>query len=279
MRENYDVASLSTVCQLWQFSKEPRIPSVPSKASGDRLRVKGVQILGDQSRKVPEGLQHSREGLSGKPPNHTMSWWNTFAVEPAEKTPDDTRLSSKEESTDPPLVPERSKTPNTSKPAGRHNVFTHFSEDPNHFPEDPNGEDRVSSQRPPELQAGTARKREETVFIIKQISVPTLLVIRSIAGGVCAPWLSLLKICKLNRELLCVIVGLCWRSVFPMIFFTASLAVLCLASASDVVVVSGATDRSPQETERERPRLHSERHEGSREVGMCCLRCFRRHLC
>jgi len=39
-------------------------------------------------------------------------------------------------------------------------------------------------------------------------------------------------------------VGLCWRSVFPMIFVTASLAVLCLASASDVVVVSGATGRT-----------------------------------
>jgi len=39
-------------------------------------------------------------------------------------------------------------------------------------------------------------------------------------------------------------VGLFWRSVFPMIFVTASLAVLCLASASDVVVVSGATGRT-----------------------------------
>ena len=38
--------------------------------------------------------------------------------------------------------------------------------------------------------------------------------------------------------------GLCWRSVFLMIFVTAPLAVLCLASALDVVVVSGATGRT-----------------------------------
>ena len=37
---------------------------------------------------------------------------------------------------------------------------------------------------------------------------------------------------------------LSWRSVFPMVFASASFAVLCLASASDVVVVSGARDRT-----------------------------------
>ena len=37
---------------------------------------------------------------------------------------------------------------------------------------------------------------------------------------------------------------LCWRSVLSTIFVTATLAVLCLASASDVVVVSGATGRT-----------------------------------
>ena len=64
-------------------------------------------------------------------------------------------------------------------------------------------------------------------------------------------------------------------------FSKAFLTVLCLASASDVVVVSGATDRTGsmiykalKRTERECPRLHSERHEGPREVGMSCLRCF-----
>ena len=79
---------------------------------------------------------------------------------------------------------------------------------------------------------------------------------------------------------------LSWRSVFPMVFVSASLAVLCLASASDVVVVSGATGRTGsmiykalKRTERECPRLHSERHEGPRKVGMSCLRWFRRHLC
>ena len=37
---------------------------------------------------------------------------------------------------------------------------------------------------------------------------------------------------------------LCWGSVLPMILVTATLAVLCLASASDVVVVSDATGRT-----------------------------------
>ena len=35
-------------------------------------------------------------------------------------------MSSEEESTDLPSIAERSKRPNTSKPTGRHNVFTHF---------------------------------------------------------------------------------------------------------------------------------------------------------
>ena len=99
-------------------------------------------------------------------------------------------------------------------------------------------------------------------------------------------YLSLPKICKLSRELLCVIVGLCWRSVFPMIFVTASLAVLCLASASDVVVFSGATGRTGSliykalKEQNVNVRGFIRNVTKARErLGMCCLRCFRRHLC
>ena len=41
------------------------------------------------------------------------------------------RVCSEEESTELPFIAERSKMPNTSKPTGRHNVFTNFSRDPN----------------------------------------------------------------------------------------------------------------------------------------------------
>ena len=56
--------------------------------------------------------------------------------------------------------------------------------------------------------------------------------------------------------------------LFEMLIYSFFLTVLCLASASDVVVVSGATDRTGlmiykvlKRTERECPRLLSERHE------------------
>ena len=45
------------------------------------------------------------------------------AVESEEKTPNGMRVSSDEETTDLPLIAERSKRPNTSKPTGKHNVF------------------------------------------------------------------------------------------------------------------------------------------------------------
>ena len=75
-----------------------------------------------------------------------------LVVEPKEKTVDDVRAGSKEVSTD-------LKRPNARKPTGRHTVFSHL------FPKIRPVE-LVTSQRPPELCVGTARKREETVFII-----------------------------------------------------------------------------------------------------------------
>ena len=47
-------------------------------------------------------------------------------VKPKEQTPDEMRVSSKDQSTDLPGFAERSKRPNTRKPTNRHNVFTHF---------------------------------------------------------------------------------------------------------------------------------------------------------
>ena len=51
-------------------------------------------------------------------------------VEPKEKTPDDMRVSSEEESADLTHIAERSQRPTASKPTGRHDVFTHVLEDP-----------------------------------------------------------------------------------------------------------------------------------------------------
>ena len=47
-----------------------------------------------------------------------------LVVEPKEKTPDHMRVSSEEEPTDLPFIADRSKRPNTSRPIGRHSVFT-----------------------------------------------------------------------------------------------------------------------------------------------------------
>ena len=52
-------------------------------------------------------------------------------VEPKEKTPDEMRVSSEEESTDLHVSAEMSKRPNTSKQTGRHKVFTPLPEDLN----------------------------------------------------------------------------------------------------------------------------------------------------
>ena len=61
-------------------------------------------------------------------PRLTKSWW--LEVEPKEKTPDDMRVRSEEESNDLPLFAEKSKRPTTSKSTGKHNVFTLVPKDP-----------------------------------------------------------------------------------------------------------------------------------------------------
>ena len=52
-------------------------------------------------------------------------------VEPNEKTLNDVRVISEEESTDLPFTAEKSKRPTKRKPTDRHYVSTHFPRDPN----------------------------------------------------------------------------------------------------------------------------------------------------
>ena len=135
-------------------SEEPRIPNVPSKPSGDRLRIPGARSPRDWSHEVPEWLQLFEEGVSGGPPRHTMSWWNNMQLS-QKRSAFDVRVSSEVESSDLPFTAARSKRPNTSKPTNS-TMFSHS------FPKV-----RIvkfaSSRRPPELCAGTARMLEETV--------------------------------------------------------------------------------------------------------------------
>ena len=101
---------------------------------------------------------------------------------------------------------------------------------------------------------------------------PTLLVFRSIPGGVCAQWLSLLKIAKLNRVVSCVLMEVCWRSVLPMNFrhrvvggsvsqFSFGRCRGLWRHGQDRFI----DQQGPQGTERECPRLYSERHEDPRK--------------
>ena len=111
---------------IMTVSQEFRI-SVSAKASGDRLHFPDVQAPGQ---KVPERHQTFEEGLSGEPTDSHNVVVEQPVVEPKEKIPDDMRVSSEEESTALPLIAKRSKKSNTSKPIGRHSVFTHVLKDP-----------------------------------------------------------------------------------------------------------------------------------------------------
>ena len=105
------------------LSEEPRTPDVPSKASGDRLRIPGARSPGDQSRKtvqsdvpsqenpgqasggplqitgvqapgdrahqVPEWLQSFKEAFCGEAPDSHSVVVVQPVGEPKERTPDD----------------------------------------------------------------------------------------------------------------------------------------------------------------------------------------------
>ena len=117
-------------CREKFFNPMSQVRKTQARHRGDRLRFPGVQAPGHQSHKVPERLQPFKEGLSGEPPDSHSVFLEQLAGEPKQKTPDDTRRSSEEESTDLPSVANWSKRSHTSKPTGRHNGFTHFLQDP-----------------------------------------------------------------------------------------------------------------------------------------------------
>ena len=148
-------------------SKEPRIPDIPNQknpgsASGDRLHFPGFgEAPVKWSHDVPAWLQPFTESLSGEPHDSHNVVVEQPVVEPQEKTPDDMSVSSEEWLPNLRSIASRSMRPNTSKPTGKHNVFTHV-------PEDPDGEVCHLTNKLPELCADTAHKREETVFIIRQ---------------------------------------------------------------------------------------------------------------
>ena len=90
------------MCQLLQFSKEPRKPhdlqsDVPSKenpgqALDERLRFPGVQARRDRSHKVPGWHQTFKEGLSDEPPDSHNVVKEQLVVEPKKKTSHDMRV-------------------------------------------------------------------------------------------------------------------------------------------------------------------------------------------
>ena len=71
------------------------------------------------------GFNLSKKASPLNPPTHTMMLMEQPVVEPTETTPDDVRVSSEEESTDLASDADRYKIPNTRKPTGRHNFWTH----------------------------------------------------------------------------------------------------------------------------------------------------------
>ena len=104
-----------------------------AQASGDRprnvppssvrIQENPGQALGDRSHKVPDWLKLFDEGLSDQPPDLHHVVVEQPVVEPKEKTPDDMRVSSEEESTSLPLVEE------TKFKHGRHaQCFYRFSQ-------------------------------------------------------------------------------------------------------------------------------------------------------
>ena len=80
-----------------------------------------IQTRRDRSSVVPKCRQLFEEGLSGDASVSDNDVVEQLVVEP---TPVVMRVSSEEESIDLLVFAERSKRPNTSKPTGRHNVFT-----------------------------------------------------------------------------------------------------------------------------------------------------------
>ena len=133
----------------------------PSQASDDLLHFACFQALETGRRRFQKSFNLY---LSNEPPDSHTVVVERPVVEPKEKTRDDMRVSSEEESTDLPSVANRSRRPNTSKPTGRQNVFLHIFVKIRLVK-------LARSQKLPELLARAARKHEETVLVIHESSV------------------------------------------------------------------------------------------------------------
>ena len=146
------------VCQLWQFLK-----NLESQASQSwRLAADCKSQVSSHPETCREWFQNGFNLLEkaspvNKPDSHSVVLDKTRSV-PKETTPKDMRASSEEESTNLLVVAERSGRPKTGKPTGRHNVFTHFHQDPNC--------EACRLMKTTRAPCGNRRKREETVLII-----------------------------------------------------------------------------------------------------------------
>ena len=99
----------------------------PSQASDDLLHFACFQALETGRRRFQKSFNLY---LSNEPPDSHTVVVERPVVEPKERTRDEIRVSSEEESTDLPSVANRSKRPNTSKQLAGKMFFTHFRKDP-----------------------------------------------------------------------------------------------------------------------------------------------------
>ena len=109
-------------------AEEARLSDVPAK--GDRLRFPGVQATKTGRTRFHKGFNLSKKASLVNPQTHTIVVVEQLVVGPREKTPEDMRVNSEEESADLRGFAEKTKRPNTSKSTGEHNAFTHFPQDP-----------------------------------------------------------------------------------------------------------------------------------------------------
>ena len=115
---------------MWQFLKKLVYPTSPQRRQATDCVFPGVQAPKTGRTRFHKGFNLFKEGLSGEPPNPHNVVVEQLVDEPREKTPEDMRVTSEEESADLRVFAEKTKRPNTSKSTGQHNAFTHFPQDP-----------------------------------------------------------------------------------------------------------------------------------------------------
>ena len=142
------------MCQLWQFQASFVHPMTFRRRRA-AVCISQVSRRRETCRtRLQRGINFSKKASLVSPADSHNVVVEQPVVEPTEKTPDKMRVSSEEESAGLPCVADGSKRPHTSKPTGKHNVFTHV-------PNNPDCE-FARSLKLPGLHAGIARKREET---------------------------------------------------------------------------------------------------------------------